>query len=126
MREAAESRKAMLREAREALRDDRILPFYQAKIDLRNGDVVGFEALLRWHHHRRGLQPPEKIRAAFDDSHLASELTDRMLDRVPAAGVGFSEKGIAFGPSATNGSPADFRSHDVGAAIPRTVPRLGR
>src|SRR3546814_18693078 len=66
MRESAESRKSMLREAREALRDDRNIPFYQAKIDLRSGDVIGFEALLRWHHHRRGLQPPDSIQAALD------------------------------------------------------------
>ena len=125
MREAAESRKAMLREAREALRDDRIIPFYQAKIDLRSGDVVGFEALLRWHHHRRGLQPPEKIRAAFDDSFLASELTDRMIDRVLADVLGFSEKGIAFGRIAINGSLADFRRDDFADRILGKFQRAG-
>src|SRR3546814_12254695 len=109
MRESAESRKSMLREAREALRDDRIIPFYQAKIDLRSGDVIGFEALLRWHHPRRGLQPPDNIQAAFDDSLLASDLTDRMLDRVLADVVQFSEKGGGFGGNGITSPVRGFR-----------------
>lgn len=125
MREAAESRKAMLREARDALRDDRVIPFYQAKIDLRSGHVVGFEALLRWHHHRRGLQPPGSIQAAFDDSLLASELTDRMIDRVLADVAGFSEEGVAFGRIAINGSLADFRRDDFADRILGKFQRAG-
>lgn len=117
MREAAESRKAMLREARDALNDDRIIPFYQAKIDLKTGAVVGFEALLRWHHHRRGLQPPGSIRAAFEDTLLASALTDRMIDRVLVDIERLSEKEVAFGRIAINGSLADFRRDDFADRI---------
>lgn len=117
MREAAESRKAMLREARDALNDDRIIPFYQAKIDLKTGAVVGFEALLRWHHHRRGLQPPGRIRAAFEDTLLASALTDRMIDRVLVDIERLSEKEVAFGRIAINGSLADFRRDDFADRI---------
>ena len=115
----------MLREAREALRDDRIIPFYQAKVDLRSGDVIGFEALLRWHHHRRGLLPPNSIQAAFDDSLLASELTDRMIDRVLADVADFSDKGVAFGRIAINGSLADFRRDDFADRILGKFHRAG-
>src|SRR3546814_8948989 len=101
------------------------LPIYQAKIDLRSGDVIGFEALLRWHHHRRGLQPPDSIQAAFDDSLLASDLTDRMIDRVLADVVQFSEKGVAFGRIAINGSLADFRRDDFADRILRKFQRAG-
>ena len=74
----------MLHDARDALRDDRVIPFYRAQVSLSNGEIVGFEALLRWHHHRRGLQPPHAIKAAFEDSLLSTELTDRMIARVLA------------------------------------------
>ena len=117
MREAAESRKAMLREARDALNDDRIIPFYQAKIDLKTGAVVGFEALLRWHHHRRGLQPPDSIRAAFEDALLARSLTDRMIDRVLVDIERLSDKGVTFGRIAINGSLSDFRRDDFADRI---------
>jgi len=117
MREAAESRKSMLRQARSALSDDRIIPFYQAKADLVTGEIVGFEALLRWHHHRRGLQPPDAIRAAFEDTLLATALTDRMIDHVLADMESLTEKGIAFGRIAINGSLADFRRDDFADRI---------
>lgn len=125
MREAAESRKAMLREARDALNDDRIIPFYQAKIDLETGAVVGFEALLRWHHHRRGLQPPDTIRAAFEDATLASALTDRMLDRVLVDIERLNDEGAAFGRIAINGSLADFRRDDFADRILTKFARKG-
>jgi diguanylate cyclase (GGDEF)-like protein/PAS domain S-box-containing protein len=125
MREAAETRKAMLREARDALNDDRVIPFYQAKIDLGTGGVVGFEALLRWHHHRRGLQPPDTIRAAFEDSVLASALTDRMIDRVLVDIERLRGEGAAFGRIAINGSLADFRRDDFADRILSKFARKG-
>ena len=58
MREAARRHTTMLSAARGALSDGRILPFYQPKIRLMTGEVVGFEALLRWHHPRDGRRDP--------------------------------------------------------------------
>ncbi len=125
MREAAESRKSMLREARGALSDDRIIPFYQAKMDLETGEIIGFEALLRWHHHRRGLQPPDAIGAAFEDTLLATALTDRMIDHVLADIENLTEKGVAFGRIAVNGSLADFRRDDFADRILNKFQRKG-
>jgi diguanylate cyclase (GGDEF)-like protein/PAS domain S-box-containing protein len=125
MREAIESRKTMLRDAREALNDDRVIPFYQAKIAFGTGEIVGFEALLRWHHHRRGLQPPHTIQAAFDDSLLSTQLTDRMIDRVLADMAIFLEQGRTFGRIAINGSPGDFRRDDFADRILTKFRRAG-
>ncbi|RYE70165.1 MAG: EAL domain-containing protein [Rhizobiaceae bacterium] len=117
MRDRVDDRNRMLRDAREALQDDRVVPFYQPKIALASGQVVGFEALLRWHHHRSGLQPPGAIAAAFQDSSLSTHLTDRMLDRVLADTAGWLDKGHSFGRIAINGSPADFRRDDFAERI---------
>jgi diguanylate cyclase (GGDEF)-like protein/PAS domain S-box-containing protein len=112
MRDRIEDRNRMLRDAREALHDDHVIPFYQPKVALGSGEIVGFEALLRWHHHRNGLQPPAAIAAAFEDSALATQLTDRMIDRVLADMAGWLDEGHSFGRIAINGSPADFRRDD--------------
>jgi diguanylate cyclase (GGDEF)-like protein/PAS domain S-box-containing protein len=117
MRDARESRNRMLRDAREALRDDRVIPFYQPKVSLVSGEIVGFEALLRWHHHRRGLQPPHTILAAFEDIAISTKLTDRMIDKVLADMIAWQEGGHAFGRIAINGSPADFRRDDFAERI---------
>src|SRR6056297_1658893 len=56
--EAAQKRVHTLRHARMALTQDAIVPFYQPKIDLGDGSVPGFEALLRWRHPEGGLRSP--------------------------------------------------------------------
>ena len=42
-----------------ALSDRKIKPYYQPKIDLNTGRIVGAEALSRWHHPNRGLLSPQ-------------------------------------------------------------------
>jgi EAL domain-containing protein (putative c-di-GMP-specific phosphodiesterase class I) len=42
-----------------ALSDRKIKPYYQPKIDLSTGRIVGAEALSRWHHPNRGLLSPQ-------------------------------------------------------------------
>lgn len=108
MREAARRRTTMMSAARGALNDGRIFPFYQPKIRLMTGEVVGFEALLRWHHPRDGLQHPRSIGAALEDKDLAADLTDRMMDGIFADMRGWLEAGVPFGKIAINGAAADF------------------
>jgi len=108
MRQGVERRVTMMTEARSALKDGQVFPFYQPKVRLGTGEVVGFEALLRWRHPRRGMQPPGAIRAALEDNELAARLTDRMIDQVFADMRGWLQSGVTFGKIAINGAPADF------------------
>ena len=45
-------------ELRRSLEHGEIEPYYQAVVDLRTGEVAGFEALARWLHPERGLISP--------------------------------------------------------------------
>jgi diguanylate cyclase (GGDEF)-like protein/PAS domain S-box-containing protein len=113
LRKKSEETRRMLDAARAALRDDRIVPFYQPKICLKTGQIAGFEALLRWHDHRHGLQPPSGLGAAFEDVELAVQITDRMLDAVIRDAATWRSIGAAFGRIAVNVSTADFRRQDL-------------
>lgn len=46
---------------RHVLENEQLVLHYQPKIDLRTGDLAGFEALLRWRHPQLGLIPPLKF-----------------------------------------------------------------
>jgi len=125
MRQGVERRKTMLHDAREALRDDRILPFYQPKVRLITGEVVGFEALLRWQHPTNGLQPPYAIHAALEDNELAAQITDRMMDAVFADMRDWLQADVTFGKIAMNGSPADFLRRDFADRLLGRLDRFG-
>lgn len=124
MRDEALNRRQMLSDAQAALREDRIMPFYQPKVSLRTGLCVGFEALLRWRDHQ-GVQSPAGIRAAFDDPGLSVQLTDRMLDRVIADMRVWQDRGVAFQSVAVNGSAGDFMRGDFAERILERLHKAG-
>lgn len=112
MRDAAERQKRMLADARQALDGRRVFPFYQPKVCLRTGKLLGFEALLRWHDGLNGTMGPSAIYAAFADTELSFQLTDRMLEQVVVDMRLWSDAGLAYGRIAVNGSTVDFLRGD--------------
>lgn len=103
---------SMVSLARYALREGRVVPFYQPKVDLRSGALYGFEALLRWSHPTMGTQLPETIQAAFEDDRLSVALSDRMIALVLRDMRRWIDQGIEFGHVAVNAAAAEFRRGD--------------
>jgi len=58
MRVLHESRMQMELDLRLALQREEFEVYYQSRVDLANGCICGFEALVRWNHPTRGLVPP--------------------------------------------------------------------
>ncbi len=54
--------------------------YYQPKIELVSGDVVGVEALIRWHHPERGLLLPAEFLPFIEDSDLEIQLGEWVMD----------------------------------------------
>lgn len=106
--EAAQKRVHTLRHARTALTQNAIVPFYQPKIDLVDGSVPGFEALLRWRHPEGGLRSPMEIAEAFSDPELSVAIGERMLDRLIDDMRSWDAAGIATGTVALNIANAEF------------------
>lgn len=58
---------------RPALRDREFHPFFQAKVDMRTGELIGFEALCRWIHKGNYIYPDQFI-PVLDREGLIPEL----------------------------------------------------
>ncbi len=65
--ETTAHRHTMERELRHALEREQLCLYYQPKVDLLSGEVVGMEALIRWQHPDLGLVSPDQF------IHLAEE-----------------------------------------------------
>ncbi|HEY6817576.1 MAG TPA: EAL domain-containing protein [Croceibacterium sp.] len=109
MRDDVQRRSSMVQLARDALRDDRIVPYYQPKLDLARRAIIGFEALLRWRTDTGRIGTPAAIAAAFEDAEVAAAISDRMIDRVIADMRIWLDRGIDFQHVAVNASAAEFR-----------------
>jgi diguanylate cyclase (GGDEF)-like protein len=74
------ARLGMLGELRSALENHDLQLHYQPKADLRTGDVVGVEALLRWNHPERGNIPPDEFLPLAEQTGLMRVITQFVLD----------------------------------------------
>lgn len=65
---------------RSGIESDALRVFYQPEVDLRTGEIIGFEALVRWQHPTRGLLSPDLFIPIAESINLAGEL-DRWVLR---------------------------------------------
>jgi diguanylate cyclase (GGDEF)-like protein len=81
---AARRRFSIETELRRALDKDQLKLFYQPLIDLKSGEVAGFEALARWQHDDRGEISPAEFIPVAEESGLILTLGRWAMDRAAA------------------------------------------
>jgi diguanylate cyclase (GGDEF)-like protein len=84
LRQHAHIRMAMAIDLYQALERNEMAVFYQPKVDLRTGSMVGFEALLRWRHPRFGLIQPSDFISLAEDTGLIIPLGTWILNQAGA------------------------------------------
>ncbi len=69
----------MLVELRRAVEDRKLQVWYQPKVDVSSGRIVGAEALVRWIHPDFGFVPPDEFISACETTGLIRDLTELVL-----------------------------------------------
>jgi diguanylate cyclase (GGDEF)-like protein/PAS domain S-box-containing protein len=124
MREEAQRTVSALELASRAVASDWIVPFYQPKMVLASGALGGFEALLRWRHPRAGIQSPEKIAPAFNDTELGTAIGERMRSCIFKDMRGWLDAGLAVGRVAINVSATEFRRDNYAERVLEDLRRM--
>lgn len=68
-----------LDEIRAGIEAFEFLPYYQPKVDIASGKVIGAEALVRWDHPRHGVVAPAKFIPLIEGTELVDDLTWHLL-----------------------------------------------
>ena len=69
-----------LEHIRHAIVEREFVLYYQPKVNMRTGSVIGAEALIRWQHPERGLLPPSVFLPVIEDHPLAIEIGEWVID----------------------------------------------
>ena len=73
------AREIILSGIREALTRNNFRLLYQPKVNLRTGEIVGAEALIRWQHPDKGLMSPGKFLPAIEHHNLSISVGEWVL-----------------------------------------------
>jgi diguanylate cyclase (GGDEF)-like protein/PAS domain S-box-containing protein len=79
------NRFSLVQELRAAVASDELAMHYQPIVRLSTNEVVGFEALMRWHHAERGWVPPSDFIPLAEQSGLILDLGAFALHEAIAA-----------------------------------------
>ncbi len=102
-------RKALEGELRDAIPADELVLYYQPIVSAATLQTVGYEALMRWNHRRRGFLPPSEFIQVAEDAGLMPELGNWAINRACHQAV-LLPANIRV---AVNVSPNQFRSAGI-------------
>ncbi|MEE1612611.1 bifunctional diguanylate cyclase/phosphodiesterase [Microvirga sp. CF3016] len=121
MRRAIEQRVSLGRGIRDAVANDQIIPFYQPKVSLTTGEIVGLEALARWQHPTEGILTPSYFGAVFEDHEAAISIGKVLISKIAADVRQWMDQDLPFGSIALNLSPAEFGQSALVDSFLRTL-----
>ncbi len=117
MHEAALERLSLESRLHRAIEHDEFVLHYQPQVDLRTGEIVGAEALIRWHHPELGMVSPAKFIPLAEETGLILPITDLVLRKACRQAREWLSAGAPLRRMAVNLSGLYFKQREVTDAI---------
>jgi EAL domain-containing protein (putative c-di-GMP-specific phosphodiesterase class I) len=102
----------LLAQLRHAIEQRDLAVHYQPKLSLRSGEMVGVEALVRWHHPDRGVLYPDQFLPLARHNGLMHAMTEMVVERALADAADWRTRGLRM-PVAVNLSPPTLADLDL-------------
>ena len=109
MNAQATTRLSLENDLRMALQREELQLYYQPQIDTQTGQVLGFEALLRWNHPKLGLLLPNRFIPIAEESGLITVMTDWILTTACRQMCRWHQMGFTWLHVAVNLSAREFQ-----------------
>lgn len=100
-----------LERVKQAIVDDELRLYYQPKVNLRNGAVEGFEALLRWQHPQDGMIPPLSFLPLIEQSDVIVDIGEWVITQALVQLAQWQQMGEVW-PVSVNIAARHFQRED--------------
>lgn len=110
---------------RRALAEERLTVFFQPKVDMGRGEVVGMEALVRWREPDGSLRPPAAFIDFAESSGLIVPIDLFVLEAACRQAMHWAEAGFADLTLAVNLSAQHFRRDELPLQVAAILERTG-
>ena len=114
-------RKQLERDLQHAAASGQLQLHFQPLVNCVDGEVEGFEALLRWYHPERGSVPPLEFISLAEETGLIVGIGQWVLETACQAAVAWTKPSQV----AVNVSPVQFRQSDLPAVVANALARSG-
>jgi len=110
---------------RRALERQEFELYYQPKVDLRTGKIVGAEALIRWTHPDRGKIAPDKFIPVAEACGLITPIGAWVLRKACTQTRSWADLGLSAITIAVNVSAREFQNKNFSEALFATLNETG-
>jgi EAL domain-containing protein (putative c-di-GMP-specific phosphodiesterase class I)/GGDEF domain-containing protein len=111
-------------ELRQAVAEDRFVPLFQPKIDLKTGRISGAEALARWQLENGRLVSPSVFIELAEETGLIGKIGDQIMRKACAEAAQWSHQGHHIN-LAVNVSPKQFEDENLAETILDALAKSG-
>lgn len=98
---------------------------YQPKASLKNGQLYGFEALLRWRHPELGMVPPDHFIPLAEETGMIVQIGEWVLQTASKQLKEWHDAGFGGLSMAVNLSVRQFQQMDIPSLVQRILAAIG-
>ncbi|HZJ85208.1 MAG TPA: EAL domain-containing protein, partial [Syntrophomonadaceae bacterium] len=108
-----------------AIERDELMLYYQPQIKSSTGEIIGFEALLRWQHPELGMIPPNLFIPIAENNGLINSIGDWVLRTAINQNKKWQDMGVAPLRMAVNLSIVQFNNSRIAENVEQILQEVG-
>lgn len=121
MTQRAIERLTLESELKNALEQEEFSLHYQPQVNIRTGQIVAVEALIRWEHPQKGIIPPGRFIPIAEDSGVIIPLGRWVLEQACLQAKKWVDQGLLFGRVAVNVSAIQLNRDELTELVKSTL-----
>lgn len=109
----------------DAIRENQFAVYYQPKVVMDDGKIIGSEALIRWNHPQKGFLTPGVFVPIFEKTGMIRKVDFWLFEEVCRTMNRWKEEGVMLMPVSCNFSRTHFEQQDFPERVSQVADRWG-